>query len=195
MVLDDESLFGLMVELCQIQSAMISRLFCTAAEDNPSLIQEIEAMDQRLLSWKESFPSGLRIDEDLTGANTRLKSVGCLLLHCMYYNTMLVLHRAALFGEVPLQPHQQSQSRMLFAEVVCLNSGRALARTLNDLVSTPLSWPIVRYVLLIIPTLCPGVDHYQQVDNIIYLKRVIHALHWYHEEYCSVDNGDGYCPT
>ena len=125
-----------MVQLCRIQSAILSRLFCkpSISHEDTFLVREIEELDGHLIEWKEKLPSALRVDEQLVGVHFCATSAHCVLLHCMYYNTMLVIHRAALFGEVPLQSVQRAHPRMMAADIVCLNSARSLARMLNDLV-------------------------------------------------------------
>ncbi|KAJ5759690.1 hypothetical protein N7520_006846 [Penicillium odoratum] len=160
---EDENFLDNLVELCRIQSNIISRLFCRPIiqDQDCSLMGEIEALDEQLLTWKERLPSAVRIDEQLAGMQSSAISIKFVLLHCMYYNTMLVIHRAALFGEAPLEPHQRAQLRMMAADVVCLNSARSLAQTVNGLVSTPYSWPIVRlttsYILNVLFTLYIGI--------------------------------------
>ncbi|PYI10265.1 hypothetical protein BO78DRAFT_426853 [Aspergillus sclerotiicarbonarius CBS 121057] len=138
-------------------------LFCKSVtqDEDTALVEEIGALDELLLTWKESLPQALRFDDQLAGVHSQTKSMGCVLLHCIYYNAMLVIHRAALFDMAPLQPLQQSQPRLVAADVVCLNSARALARIVNDLASSPYSWPIIRsttpYLLNVLFTLYVGV--------------------------------------
>ncbi|PWY80309.1 hypothetical protein BO94DRAFT_626109 [Aspergillus sclerotioniger CBS 115572] len=160
---EDEAFFGQLIRLCQLQSTIITQLFCksvTEGEDT-ALVEEIGALDEMLLTWKENLPQALRFDDQLAGVHSQTKSMGCVLLHCMYYNAMLVIHRAALFDMAPLQPLQQSQPRLVAADVVCLNSARALARIVNDLASSPYSWPVIRstipYLLNVLFTLYIGV--------------------------------------
>ncbi|KAL4803982.1 fungal-specific transcription factor domain-containing protein [Aspergillus unguis] len=158
----DEFLKGL-VQLCQIQSAVVSRLFCRTDHEAeyPHLVHEIEALDGQLLAWKAALPRSLQLDEQISVAHSDLVLVKPSFLHCIYYNTMLVIHRAALFGEIPLQPHQRAQPRMVAADAVCLNSARSLGRLVNEMLIAPSSWPVSRWmtplVMNVIFTLYVGV--------------------------------------
>jgi hypothetical protein len=66
-------------------------------------------------------------------------------LHCMYYNTMLVVHRASLFGTPHVQINQRTHPRMAAADAVCLNSARSLSRSLTELVRRQHCSSVFRY--------------------------------------------------
>jgi cytochrome b561 len=99
-------------------------------------------MDSRLLEWRTALPPGLQVDSDLVGSRPETQSVAAMLLHCMYYNILLVIHRAALIGSV--QVKQNANMRIASADTVCLNAARTLARMMNSLADNPSSWSIIR---------------------------------------------------
>ena len=139
------NLFRNFTQVCVVLSAITSRLFSKAFEpsDEKSLLKQIETVDAMLLDWKRHLPEGLAADGDLFGIENDARSSGLYLMHCMYHNAMLVVHRAALFGVLSGAAKKHPNRRLASADAVCLNAARSLARALTDLASTEASWPVM----------------------------------------------------
>lgn len=127
----------------------MSRLFSRTAQSNDeqSLLDSVTSVDKMLLDWRNSLPPQWSADPELMGADLDQDTLHSLILHCTYYNALLVIHRAALFGKMPAAVKEQLSMRMASAETVCLNASRALAKCINVMAGTSASWPFIRYVL------------------------------------------------
>lgn len=137
--------FSHMIRLCQILSEILSRLFSRTSKsqvgDDP--LQHVQELDAKLLEWKTALPGELRLDSELEGSQLAMQRIPAALLHCMYYNTLVLIHRAALIGSVQVKQHPNT--RIASSDTICLNASRALARLVNSLNDVPSSWPIIRY--------------------------------------------------
>lgn len=140
------TVFPSLIKICQILSTIMVRLFSRTANpnDEQSLLRQIASVDKMLLEWKNNLPQIWTTDPELIGADMAAQSADSLVLHCMYYNAMLVIHRAALFGKLPMSAKDQQNQRIASAETVCLNASRSLAKCINILTYAPASWPFLR---------------------------------------------------
>lgn len=137
--------FRQLTGICVVLSAIISRLFSRALEpsDERILLEQIETVDAMLLDWKRNLPEELAADGDLFALESDAQPCGAYLLHCMFHNAILVIHRAALFDVLSDAAKRHPKRRLANAESVCLNAARSLARTVTDLASTCDSWPVI----------------------------------------------------
>lgn len=142
----EPAVFPYMIQLCQILSTIMSRLYSRIAESNDehSLLKQIATIDKMLTDWRSTLPQTWRTDPDLMGADMSARSMDSVLLYCIYYNALLVIHRAALFGKLPTSVKDFHSVRIASSNVVCLNASRSLAKYVNVLVNSPASWPFLR---------------------------------------------------
>lgn len=128
------NLIGLCIILSSITSNLFSRTIPSQSEDK--IISRITAVDEELLEWKNTLPSELQPEQELAGIGTGMTYTGTALLHCVYHNAMLVIHRASLLGEKTIQMRTHENPRIVASDAVCLNAARSLARSVNDWIST-----------------------------------------------------------
>ncbi|KIW18217.1 hypothetical protein PV08_02505 [Exophiala spinifera] len=159
----EAAVFPYLIQICRILSTIMSRLYGRMAESNDelSLLRQIEAIDKMLTDWRSSLPTIWTADPDLMGAEVDSHSRDSVLLYCIYYNALLVIHRAALFGKLPTIAKDYHNGRIASSDVVCLNSSRSLAKYVNVLVNHRENWALLRwitpYCLNVIFTLYMGV--------------------------------------
>jgi hypothetical protein len=124
----------------------MARLFSRVSEpsDEDSLLHEISTVDKMLTDWRNNLPRAWTVDPELIGLDVGAHAVDGLVLQCLYYNALLVIHRAALFGKLPATVRDRSNGRIAPAEIVCLNASRSLAKCINVLTSAPASWAFSR---------------------------------------------------
>jgi hypothetical protein len=143
----EPAVFPHMIQLCRILSTIMTRLYSRTADSNDeqSLLKQIATTDKMLTDWKNSLPSIWNADPDLIGAdNMNAHSMDSMLLYCTYYNALLVIHRAALFGKLPDSVKQYPNNRIASSDVVCLNASRSLAKYVNVLTNSAVRWPFLR---------------------------------------------------
>ncbi|KAK5053842.1 hypothetical protein LTR84_001804 [Exophiala bonariae] len=142
------AVFPHIIQLCQILSTIMSRLYSRIAESNDenNLLKQIDTIDKMLTDWRSNLPQIWRTDPDLIGADMSAHSMDSVLLYCIYYNALLVIHRAALFGKLPTSAKDRHSVRIASSNVVCLNASRSLAKYVNVLVNCPASWPFLRWI-------------------------------------------------
>lgn len=135
-----------LVKICQILSTIMARLFSRTADSNDeqSLLDQVTSVDKMLLDWRNGLPPQWSADPELIGAEMTPQALHGMFLHCTYYNALLVIHRAALFGKLPTALRGQLNMRMASAETVCLNASRSLAKCINVMTSTSASWPFIK---------------------------------------------------
>jgi hypothetical protein len=141
--------FPHLVQICRILSTIMTRLFSRTADpnDEDSLLREISAVDEMLTDWKHNLPRAWTSDPELISTDMGPHAVDGLMLQCLYYNALLVIHRAALFGKLPAAAKNHQNGRIASAEIVCLNASRSLAKCINILTSTTASWAFLRWAL------------------------------------------------
>lgn len=135
-----------LVKICQILSTIMARLFSRTADSNDeqSLLDQVTSVDKMLLDWRNNLPPQWSADPELIGAEMTPQTLHGMFLHCTYYNALLVIHRAALFGKLPTALKERLNMRMASAETVCLNASRSLAKCINVMTSTSASWPFIK---------------------------------------------------
>lgn len=135
-----------LVEFCRILSDISILLFSKKFEpcDETAHLKQVEAIDTMLLKWKAALPDELQLDAELSGAHVD-SSTECVILHCMYYNSLLTIHKAALFDKHSPEVRNNPNHRMAYADVVCWNAARALARAINDLANSGKNWAVMGY--------------------------------------------------
>ena len=140
-------IFPSLIKICQILSAIMARLFSRRAslDDNEHLLEEVAIVDNMLLDWRKNLPQACAEDSELLGADIAAASLSTVILHCIYYNALLVIHRGALFGKLPSSAAAQANKRIASADTVCLNASRSLAKCINVVANTAASWPFTRY--------------------------------------------------
>jgi hypothetical protein len=133
-----------LVEFCRILSDITVLLFSKKLEpcDEAAHLREVEAIDRMLLNWKSALPQQLQLDAELVGSYPH-STPECLLLHCMYYNSLLTIHKAALFDKHSPEVTSHPYPRIASADIVCWNAARGLARSVNDLANSQSYWAIV----------------------------------------------------
>lgn len=104
-------------------------------------LQQVESIDATLLQWRSELPPQLQFDSELAG-NPGRSSTECSLLHCMYYNSLLTIHKAALFDAHSPEVKAHANPRIASADLVCWNAARALARTVNDMMHMQSNSPV-----------------------------------------------------
>lgn len=143
----DAMFFTHFLGFCRILSQISTLLYTKKLEpiDEAAHIRQVEAIDMVLLEWKTKLPPELQFDAELVGTHGG-SSAGCLLLHCMYYNSLLTVHKAALFGAHAPEIKNHPNPRIASSEVVCWNAARSLAGTVNDLINIKHNWPVLGLV-------------------------------------------------
>jgi hypothetical protein len=132
------SFFRNFIGLCKILSSITSNLFSRSipSQSEDAILSRITAVDEELLTWKKTLPSELQPEQELAGIKDGMTYMGAALLHCVYHNAMLVVHRASLLGEKTIQMQSHENPRIVASDAVCLNAARSLARSVNDWIST-----------------------------------------------------------
>lgn len=135
------------IELCKILSRVSQQLFRrgTSFQTEEEILARIAGLDEDLLAWKQSLPSELQPDQELAGITDDMALLGAGLLHCVYNNVLIVIHRAALLGEKSHEMKTHSNRRISASDTICLNAARALARLVNELVAEKPDVPLTRY--------------------------------------------------
>ena len=125
------------IELCKILSRVSQQLFSrgTSFQTEEEILARIAGLDEDLLAWKQSLPTELQPDQELAGITDDMSLLGAALLHCVYNNVLIVIHRAALLGEKSHEMKTHSNRRIAASDTICLNAARALARLVNELLA------------------------------------------------------------
>lgn len=115
------------------------------------LLHRVETADADLLTWRSSLPDHLQPDREPLYARRRQDAVaetGSEMLHCVYYNALVIIHRAS-FVFMATQPELlQSHPNMRIAasDAVCLGAARAMIRSANHLVLEQHTFPLLRWM-------------------------------------------------
>jgi hypothetical protein len=135
------------IELCKILSRVSQQLFSrgTSSQPEEEILARIATLDEDVLAWKQSLPNELQPDQELAGIADDISLLGAALLHCVYNNVLIVIHRAALLGEKSHEMKMHSNRRIATSDTICLNAARALARLVNELVAEKPDAPLTRY--------------------------------------------------
>jgi hypothetical protein len=137
-----------LIELCRILSRVSQQLFSrgTSSQTEEEILARIATLDEDVLAWKQSLPSELQPDQELAGITDDVTLFGAALLHGIYNNVLIVIHRAALIGERSHEMKMHSNRRIAASDTICLNAARALARLVNELVAEKPDAPLTRCV-------------------------------------------------
>jgi hypothetical protein len=132
------SFFRSLIGLCKILSSITSKLFSRyiTSQSETAIISHIIAVDDKLLTWKNTLPFELQPEQELTGVKDGINYVGAALLHCAYHNAMLVVHRASLLSDKITLMRSHDNPRIAASDAICLNAARSLAKSVNDWIST-----------------------------------------------------------
>ncbi|CAH0026359.1 unnamed protein product [Clonostachys rhizophaga] len=104
--------------------------------DNSELVKRILAADRDLLSWRDSLPENLQPDREPYALGDEVCETGSGMLHCVYYNALVIIHRASLVstaGKVQVMKKHMDR-RISASDDICLGAARSLVRTVNNLV-------------------------------------------------------------
>jgi hypothetical protein len=140
------SFFRHFIGLCQILSSITSNLFSRrrTSQSEAAILSQITLVDDKLLVWKGTLPGELQPEQELAGVKDGITYVGAALLHCVYHNAMLVVHRASLLGGKTVMMRSHDNPRIVASETLCLNAARSLARSVNNWIRSTSDLPINR---------------------------------------------------
>ncbi|KAL1890764.1 hypothetical protein Sste5346_008089 [Sporothrix stenoceras] len=115
------------------------------------LLHRIAVADDDLLAWRSSLPDNLQPDrEPLYGRRHQdaVAETGSEMLHCVYYNALVIIHRASLvfMATQPVILQSHPNMRMSASDAVCLGAARALIRSANHLILEQHTFPLLRWV-------------------------------------------------
>ncbi|CAK7235545.1 hypothetical protein SBRCBS47491_009329 [Sporothrix bragantina] len=140
------------IRLAQALSSISLKLFNRTASHlgTDELLHRIAVADNDLLAWRGSLPEHLQPDREPLYARRHQDAVaetGSEMLHCVYYNALVIIHRASLVFMTTqpsiLQSHPNM--RMAASDAVCLAAARALVRSANHLVLEQHTFPLLRW--------------------------------------------------
>uniref|UniRef100_L7JBG1 Zn(2)-C6 fungal-type domain-containing protein n=1 Tax=Pyricularia oryzae (strain P131) TaxID=1143193 RepID=L7JBG1_PYRO1 len=153
------NVFSDLINLCKVLSLISSNLYSrdVAECSEEELLARISQAERQLRGWAETLPDGLRPGraESLLAAfesQPASPQFGSRVLHCMYHNALLTIHRASLLscanmsseGAQKMAAAARPDARIVASANACLSAAAGLARSVDEFVCTPRCCAMVR---------------------------------------------------
>lgn len=156
------NVFSDLINLCKVLSLISSNLYSrdVAECSEEELLARISQAERQLRGWAETLPDGLRPGraESLLAAfesQPASPQFGSRVLHCMYHNALLTIHRASLLscanmsseGAQKMAAAARPDARIVASANACLSAAAGLARSVDEFVCTPRCCAMVRWAM------------------------------------------------
>ncbi|KAI6355262.1 hypothetical protein MCOR25_008276 [Pyricularia grisea] len=156
------NVFSDLINLCKVMSLISSNLYSrdVAECSEEELLARISQAERQLRGWAETLPDGLRPGraESLLAAfeaQPASPQFGSRVLHCMYHNALLTIHRASLLSCANMSSESAQKmaaaarpdARIVASANACLSAAAGLARSVDEFVCTPRCCAMVRWAM------------------------------------------------